>query len=99
MKCILYTKIRVINFRGSTWLKDDTCQSRPKSSIKGGITQPHPRVPANCSALMFSGNNSEIRRVERELRSWQNSVFDQQFLQRLTNCTYTKSLFSDELYR
>ena len=69
----------------------------PKSWINGEVTQLHPLVPANCSAL-FAGNNSEIGRVEHELRSWQNSVSDEQFLQRLTNCTYIKSLFSGKLY-
>ena len=80
-------------------LNYNTCRVNPwpKSWIKGRVTQLHPLVPANCSALM-AGNDSEIGRVQRELRSWQNSVSDEQFLRRLMNCTYIKSLFSDELY-
>ena len=85
--------------KGNNALNVATCEfkSRPKSWIKGTLTQLRPLVPANCNAL-FEGNTREIGRVESELRSWQNSVSDEEFLRTLTNCSYIVSLFSDEFY-
>jgi len=61
------------------------------------ITQLEPPVEKNCG-LLQSGNRNEISRVKSALKSWSNSESEQQWIQRMGNCSTVIEEFSNNFY-
>ena len=61
------------------------------------ITQLQPPVEKNCR-LLQSGSRSEISRVKSTLKSWSNSESEQQWIQRMSNCSNVIEEFSNNFY-
>ena len=61
------------------------------------ITQLEPPVEKNCG-LLQSGNRNEISRVKNALKSWSNSESEQQWIQRMDNCSNVIEEFSNNFY-
>ena len=61
------------------------------------ITQLQPPVEKNCG-LLQSGNRNEISRVKNALKSWSDSESEQQWIQRMGNCSNVIEEFSNNFY-
>ena len=61
------------------------------------ITQLQPPVEKNCG-LLQSGNRNEISRVKSALKSWSDSESEQQWIQRMGNCSNVIEEFSNNFY-
>ena len=74
------------------------CTAASRKSWKSEIiTQLQPPVEKNCR-LLQSGSRSEISRVKSTLKSWSNSESEQQWIQRMSNCSNVIEEFSNNFY-
>ena len=82
----------------SATASDHYCNPASRKSWRSEvITQLHPPVEKNCR-LLQSGSRSEISRVKNALKSWSNSESDQQWIQRMSNCSNVIEEFSNNFY-
>ena len=64
---------------------------------KGVITELKPRIRADCE-LMRRDNRAEIKRVKKEISSWQNSESEEEWRESLSDCEKVVSDFSNNFY-
>ena len=68
-----------------------------KSWHRGVVTELEPRIRANCDLLRHN-DRPEIERVKREIKTWQNSETEEEWIERLSDCEKVVSDFSNNFY-
>ena len=76
----------------------DYCDvSSIKSWRKGVVTELKPRIGANCDRLRRD-DRAEIKRVKKEISSWQSSESEEEWVEGLSDCEQVVNDFSNNFY-
>ena len=79
-------------------LKPGNCCNVSITSWKESVlTAFQPPIKRNCE-LLRKGNKQEINRIRTELRTWKNAEYEEQWIQRLSNCSVVIQEFSSNFY-
>ena len=105
---MLVTTVRWLSLTNKTPLKNALPTDKPQTQCEipasgfkgwneGVVTTLEPEVIRNCTKI-YKGDEQEIASVHANNLKWNNSLADEELLQRSLNCTWVREYFTDNLY-
>ena len=95
---LLNNKVQPLKVASRSPASSDYCDATPKRSWKNGVlSQLQPPIKRNCELLRL-GDENEINRVKDALKSWSSYETEQQWVQRMSNCSNVIEEFSNNFY-